>query len=58
MTNNYYQKKKKESFEKKHVNDIKIFLKKRQKSHEKDIKKLVKEEKNIIRIFLRNKRRN
>ena len=31
MKNNYYQKKKKESFEKKHVNDIKIFLKKKAK---------------------------
>ena len=46
MTNNYYQNTK-ESSEKKHTKDIKIFLKKKKK---KSVSIIV----NVIRIFLRN----
>ena len=42
MTNNYYKKKTKKSFEKKHVKGIKIFLKKKKTKGEKRPEKEVK----------------
>ena len=69
MTNNYYQKHK-ESFQKKHVKDIKIFLKKQKKNMRKKAperyQNLTEEKKetkisiivNLMRIFLRNRSRS
>ena len=60
MTNNCYKNKQTNKQTKKHVKDIKIFLNKESPRGEKrpknDIKILLETIKNVIRIFLRNKK--
>ena len=48
MVNEYYQKKAKKSFEKKHEKDIKIFLGKKKKKDEKRLEA-------VIKIFMKKK---
>ena len=54
MTNRYFQKHTKEDSEKKHVKDLKFFLKKT-KGRKRPEKKFIEEKKKVIRIFLWNK---
>ena len=64
MATNYYKKKTKKDSQKKHVKDIKIFLKNKKTKGKKRLENITKillkkkKKKGVIRILLRNERRN